>query len=115
MIIKSAAPQKTNLRSCFEGHDFVPTQIEVYKKIIKLENGKGSSVNAERRKCARCKVCKSKTSYYCIKCGTNALYCQPISKNGALCTCEHKRFVEAEECKKIPGCSGWISYESNKW
>ena len=86
-----------------------------YRKSIKLDNGKETSVSAERRKRARCKVCKSKTSYYCIKCGKNAFYCQPTSKNRASCTKEHKRFVEAEKCKKIPGCSGWISYETNKW
>ena len=89
--------------------------MEGCRKSIKVDNGKATSVSAERRKRFRCRVCKSKTSYYCIKCGDNHFYCQKGSKNGITCNKEHKRFVEAQECKKIPGCSGWISYESNKW
>ena len=59
----SATPQKTNLRNCFEGHKLVPTkEIEVYRKSIKLDNGKETTVSAERRKRARCKACKFKTS-----------------------------------------------------
>ena len=106
----------TNLRNCFEGHKLVPTEeMEGYRKSIKLDNGKETSVSAERRKRGRCRVCKSKTIYYCIKCGPLHFYCQQTSKNGEACTEAHKRAVEAVECKKIPGCSGWISYESNKW
>ena len=112
----STSGKTHNLRDCFQGHELIPTEeTEVYGKVIKLDNGKDKEVKGVRRKRVRCKACKSKTSYFCKKCGEKAFYCQPLSKNGASCARFHKRVVEAEECKKIPGCSGWISYESNKW
>ena len=73
---------------------------------------------AGRRKRDRCKACKNKTTLYCTKCEPNGSnkpwYCQQLTKSGPQCALYHKRSVEDEECKKIPGCSGWITTK-NKW
>ena len=112
----SAGTPKNNLRDCFEGHDLVQCmEVETYYKRDKDDKLRV----AERRKRGRCKACKNKTTYYCPKCkaigSTNrAWYCQALTQTGPQCAVIHKRSVEDEECKKIPGCSGWISTQS-KW
>ena len=105
---------KSNIRDCFNGHDLIQSQeMESYYKRDKEDQLKP----AERRKRGRCKACKKKTTFYCIKCEPNGSnkpwYCQQLTKNGPSCALSHKRFVEDKECKKIPGCSGWIT--KSKW
>ena len=96
-----------SIREAFKDHtDLAQSPIDVPFNLSK----EGRS--GKRRARGTCRGCGVKTSWFCKICvpqtsGSKEWYCTKAS-----CALKHKRKVQDEACKSVPGCSGWIDAAS---
>ena len=102
----SSISTSTSVREAFKRHE----ELEQAPMDIPFEcDGR----KGRRRSRGRCRSCGMKTSWYCPACeprpgSQREWYCTKER-----CTLQHKRDVEADACKNVPGCSGWLKQTSS--